>query len=178
MAKTDKSIWVRQGYSLFSENGPSGVKVEILARRVGKSKSSFYHYFSDVESFISLMLKLHIVRASELAKALESTGKEKTDYISGLQQFKDDILFHRQLRFHRHHSSFFSCINQAYTCVEEPAIAAINLAGGFNGSKTISLQYLQLVVDLFLYRLIPEKLDSNWVDVFCNELDLFQKGIQ
>ena len=40
------------GYTIFSNEGPQGLKIEALAREVGKSKSSFYHCFADLDIFI------------------------------------------------------------------------------------------------------------------------------
>ena len=44
--------WLEVGYAIFSNEGPKGLKIEVLAREVGKSKSSFYHCFADLDIFI------------------------------------------------------------------------------------------------------------------------------
>jgi AcrR family transcriptional regulator len=44
-----KQPWINHGYRTFAYEGPTGLKVERLARQVGKSKSSFYHLFADLD---------------------------------------------------------------------------------------------------------------------------------
>ncbi|MEM7514864.1 MAG: TetR/AcrR family transcriptional regulator, partial [Bacteroidota bacterium] len=51
--------WLKAGYDIFSQEGPGGLKVERLARIVGKSKSSFYHHFADLEIYTSFLLEYH-----------------------------------------------------------------------------------------------------------------------
>jgi AcrR family transcriptional regulator len=57
-----KQPWVETGYGKFSESGPYGMKVEILAKLVNKNKSSFYHHFADMEIFIECLLNYHLER--------------------------------------------------------------------------------------------------------------------
>jgi len=44
-----KEIWVKTGYKIFALNGQGEIKIERLAKIVGKSKSSFYHHFADLD---------------------------------------------------------------------------------------------------------------------------------
>jgi AcrR family transcriptional regulator len=53
MHNDKKDTWIQAGYALFAEQGPSALKIEVLAKMVGISKSSFYHYFADLEVFDS-----------------------------------------------------------------------------------------------------------------------------
>jgi AcrR family transcriptional regulator len=41
-----KMPWLEVGYTIFSNEGPKALKIEALARKVGKNKSSFYHCFA------------------------------------------------------------------------------------------------------------------------------------
>ena len=50
---TDTKLpWILCGYDIFSKEGSNGLKIEVIARRVNKSKSSFYHHFADLDLFI------------------------------------------------------------------------------------------------------------------------------
>ena len=69
--------WLQQGYTTFAHHGPEALKVERLARAVGKSKSSFYHHFADPEGFQESLLRHHLEKARLIAKkeaACQSTG--------------------------------------------------------------------------------------------------------
>lgn len=37
-----KLPWIIAGYDLFAKEGPKGLKIEVMASNVKKSKSSFY----------------------------------------------------------------------------------------------------------------------------------------
>lgn len=62
-----KEIWIRAGYESFALFGLNGLKIEPLAKKVGKSKSSFYHYFADIEFFTEELLKYYLKQASIIA---------------------------------------------------------------------------------------------------------------
>ncbi|MEZ4687033.1 MAG: hypothetical protein R3B47_13480 [Bacteroidia bacterium] len=42
--------------------------MERLARDIGKSKSSFYHHFADLEVFTALLLNQHLEQAKVMAE--------------------------------------------------------------------------------------------------------------
>lgn len=178
MAKTDKSVWLQHGYRLFAENGPSGLKVEILARIVGKSKSSFYHYFSDLEAFVSLLLKMHVARASEMVDQIELTQKENFDYVAIALKFKEDILFHRQLRFHRHVSEYQNCYTEAHAIIEPIVVNILSSNNGLADHKTVVRQYFQFALEYFLFRATPPVIDADWINAFYVEVVNLMKAIR
>ncbi len=68
MNQDTKQPWILTGYRLFDQQGPVGLKVEVLAREVGKSKSSFYHHFADLEAFTEAMLVHHLQQSRLIAE--------------------------------------------------------------------------------------------------------------
>ena len=68
MTKDSKEIWIKKGYEIFAISGQNGLKIEPLAKTVGKSKSSFYHHFTDLELFTDYLLKHHIKQSYLIAK--------------------------------------------------------------------------------------------------------------
>jgi AcrR family transcriptional regulator len=101
--------WMEKGYRTFAYEGPQGLKVERLAKEVGKSKSSFYHHFADLEVFTSVLLDYHLKQADLLAEK-ESNCKTIEELIDVLVDHKVDLLFNRQLRVHRANPEFCSCL--------------------------------------------------------------------
>lgn len=71
MSSEIKQPWILAGYDLFSKWGSRGLKVEVIARIVGKSISSFYHHFADIEIFTGMLLNYHLERTIII------TGREK-----------------------------------------------------------------------------------------------------
>ena len=63
-----KEIWIKIGYESFAQLGQNGLKIEPLAKKVGKNKSSFYHYFADLELYLDELLKHHINQSKIIAE--------------------------------------------------------------------------------------------------------------
>jgi AcrR family transcriptional regulator len=94
--------WLQAGYELFAAGGPAGLKIEVLAKQVGISKSSFYHHFADLEIFRDLLLAYHVRQAHRLAEKEAACACINPALITVLVAHKTDLLFQRQLRVHRH----------------------------------------------------------------------------
>ena len=93
--------WLLKGYELCSVNGFDGLKIEQLARIVGISKSSFYHYFADLDCFVDDLLEYHYDQCAILADKEKNCAHLYPDLIDILLEHKTDLLFHRQLRINR-----------------------------------------------------------------------------
>lgn len=48
--------WIKAGFEILKTKGISGVKVEVLARKLGVTKGGFYGYFLNREAFLQAML--------------------------------------------------------------------------------------------------------------------------
>ena len=48
--------WLDQGLDVLAETGLSGLRVEVLARRLGVTKGSFYHHFVDLGDYRRALL--------------------------------------------------------------------------------------------------------------------------
>jgi AcrR family transcriptional regulator len=97
-----KDIWIKQGYETFALAGRNELKVEPLAKAVGKSKSSFYHHFADIDLFIDVLMKHHIHQAHLIAAKERNASNINPDFINILVAHKIDLLFSRQLRINKH----------------------------------------------------------------------------
>ena len=52
--------WLEAGYRAFSEGGEVAVSITDLSRQIHRSKTSFYNYFQDRDSFLIELIKLHL----------------------------------------------------------------------------------------------------------------------
>jgi len=73
--RNDAGVWIREGYKLFAEKGIEGVKVVALSKRVGISKSSFYYFYENSETFFEELIE-HWVK-EYTARAFEVSELEK-----------------------------------------------------------------------------------------------------
>ncbi len=60
--------WLRAGFAALADTGPTALRAEPLARRLGTTKGSFYWHFKDVPDFRSQILQ-HWIAASHSAIA-------------------------------------------------------------------------------------------------------------
>jgi AcrR family transcriptional regulator len=106
----NKEVWIKAGYEFFAISGPNGLKVEPLAKRVGISKSSFYHHFADLEVFTDLLLKHHIQQSHIIAAKELKAQNISPELIEILVDHKIDLLFNRQLRINREHKLYLNTL--------------------------------------------------------------------
>ena len=81
MAKTPRltqTNWLEAGFAALVEVGPEALKAEVMARRLGTTKGSFYWHFKDVAEFHAGMMAHWETRGfSEITAALEGSGAHR-----------------------------------------------------------------------------------------------------
>lgn len=168
MPKTTKegsalqSEWLQQGYATFALDGPEALKVERLARAVGKSKSSFYHHFADLEGFQELLLERHLDQARLLAKK-EANCQFMDDLIDVLLDHKTDLLFNRQLRVHRSNRAFERCFETTVELTTSAILPFWKKMIGLEDQSYLAGLVLQLSLENFYIQLTPETLTRPWL---------------
>ncbi|MCP5037590.1 MAG: TetR/AcrR family transcriptional regulator [Rhodobacteraceae bacterium] len=66
--------WILKGFDTLADDGPEALKAEILARKIGASKGSFYWHFKDVRDFHLRMLGYWEEKAAtDVSRILEGT---------------------------------------------------------------------------------------------------------
>jgi len=154
--------WIETGYRTFAFEGPKGLKIERIAKEVGKNKSSFYHHFADLEVFTSILLTHHIEQ-SEIVTEKESGCTDIIDLINVLIEHKIDLLFNRQLRINRENSEFRKC----FQTVNEMTISAIVPLWYklLNIDKNLPLNELVLKLSLenFFLQITDETINKDWL---------------
>ncbi len=167
--KAIQQPWIENGYRAFAHEGPTGVKIERLAKEVGKNKSSFYHLFADLEVFTVVLLDYHLEQSKIIAKK-EANCKHLEDLITVIVEHKTDFLFNRQLRVNRQTRAFETCFLRVNE-ISMPAIIPI-------WSKIIELDnntYLaelvfRLSLENFFLQITEETLNSEWLNAYFNSL--------
>jgi AcrR family transcriptional regulator len=113
MSLDKKEIWILAGYEIFASSGPTALKIEPLAKAVGKSKSSFYHHFADIEIFTDLLLKHHIKQSKIIAIKEQEVENIDPELINILVEHKIDLLFNRYLRINQNVASYSLALEQS-----------------------------------------------------------------
>lgn len=97
---TTKAAWTQLGFDQFSKGGISALKIEAMARSLGVSKASFYHFFKSRDIFISdIITHWRDIRTEEFI-ALSKAETSKAPIIETLilaifsAEIEDDFLFY------------------------------------------------------------------------------------
>lgn len=170
--------WILTGYSLFSKEGPKGLTVEGLARLVGKSKSSFYHHFADLEVFTELLLAYHLNRTSLIAEQERQCRNVIPDLLNLLLTVKENLLFDRQLRIHRNVPAFKHCFDKSTSEVSKAVSGIFADMLGLTHNSDLAHKLLTLSLENFYLQITEETLTYDWLVNYMNELKAMVKAFQ
>lgn len=169
MANT--AIWITAGYDAFARNGMNGLKIEVLAKKVGISKSSFYHHFADVDLFLEHLLKQHLLQAEIMAAKEMACNSINPELIEVILAHKTDLLFNRQLRVNRALKAFATVLDKTNKIVGNAFISA--------WVKDLQLQLsplqlegiFSLALENFFLQITPENLNRQWLTAYFDQLN-------
>ena len=167
-----KESWIQAAYTLFAQEGPPGLKVEILSRRVGRSKSSFYHHFADMEVFTERLLTYHMERVRYIADLERACPRIVPDLLRLLLTVEEDLLFNRQLRSHRAIPAFWKCIETTNRKIAGAILPMWADAFGLTDRPQAARLMLNLVIDNFYLQLTNQPLTYDWLLNYISELRL------
>lgn len=161
--------WISEGYQVFAQEGPTGLKVERLARSIGKNKSSFYHHFADLEVFTTFLLEHHLLRAEIIAEK-ESQCAHMEELIEVLVEHKIDLLFNRQLRIHRQNQEFAACFQQTNQHVAESILGIWAQMLELTENSYLAALVLKLSLENFYLQITEETLNREWLLAYFQQL--------
>ena len=173
-----KKPWILVGYQVFAAEGPKGLKVEVIARQVNKSKSSFYHHFADLEVFTEVLLDYHLHRAKIIADKESQCKNVVPELFTVLLEFKEDLLFNRQLRIHRSVDQFRRCFEQATQEVGGAITDIWAEALGLTHQSGLAQIILNLSLENFYLQITEESLTYDWLVEYLNELKAMVRAFQ
>ncbi|MEM6633150.1 MAG: TetR/AcrR family transcriptional regulator [Bacteroidota bacterium] len=170
--------WVLAGYTLFATEGPTGLKVEPLARKVNKSKSSFYHHFADIEIFTEFLLQYHLNRAECIAVRESQCKNVIPELLEVIVEFKEDILFNRQIRIHRNKPGFQTCLEQVNGLISDAILNIWAEALGIADNSRLAQMVLMLTLENFYLQITPETLTYEWLLRYVQDLQCMVQTFQ
>ena len=95
--KLGKKIWLIIAHAEFAEHGPSMLKVDTIAKLVGKARSSFYHQFGDMEGFEEALIDYDLEMTRRFQEESNEIDVYFPDYANLIIKYKDMIFFNRHL---------------------------------------------------------------------------------
>jgi AcrR family transcriptional regulator len=175
MSSDNKQPWILVGYGIFSKGGPKGLKIQVLAREVGKSKSSFYHHFADMEVFTEVLLNYHLERAKIIAHRERLCKNVVPDLLHLLVEVKQDLLFNRQLRINRNSNQFKGCFEKASREVGEAILGIWAETLTLEDNSNLARMVLNLSLENFYLQITEETLTYEWLLNYIRELQTMVK---
>lgn len=165
-----KKPWITAAYELFAEQGPNGLKVEVIARKVNKNKSSFYHHFVEMDLFIERLLAYHLERSSIIAERERACKNIIPDLVDVLVDFKTDLLFNRQLRINRNIPAYDHCIQQTSAMIEDVFLYLWAREIGLEKNPTLARTVLAHSIENFYIKIAEETLNKEWLTQYFKEV--------
>jgi AcrR family transcriptional regulator len=161
-----KDTWIKTGYKIAALEGFNALKIEKLAKKVGISKSSFYHYFADIELFTQHLLEFHLQQSHVMAHKEQQAQNISPELIDILVEHKIDLLFNRQLRFFRNNASFAEILQQSNEIIGNSFayvwIRELNLQ-----LSPIQLQAIfELALENFYLQINADNLNREWLTAY------------
>ncbi len=178
MINDNKLPWILCGYEIFAKEGPKGLKIEVIARHVNKNKSSFYHYFADVEVFTEALLKHHLDRAAIIAEKESACKNIVPELLHVLLEVKQDLLFNRQLRVYRHISFYKDCLEKSSKKVGEAIVGIWAKELGLTDNSHLANIVLNLSLENFYLQITDETLTFEWLKNYINDLKQMVKEFE
>ena len=177
MMTANKEIWISAGYENFALTGPSGLKIEPLAKKVGKNKSSFYHYFADLELFMEELLKYHLQQSKIIAEKERKSQNINPHLIEILVEHKTDILFNRQLRINRNNQKLLLALEKSNEIVGSDFVQlwVRDLELTIPPQQLIGI--FDLALENFYLQVNADNLNTQWLSDYFTHLKKIVKNI-
>lgn len=118
-AKKNREKWIETGYELFSASGPQSLNVERLSILVGLNRSSFYHYFGDIDMYERELLDEHVRRFEVLGIRMNKCDSLDPELLHLVKENPMEIKFHRQLIINEATHRYIDCFKRAKASTEQ-----------------------------------------------------------
>lgn len=178
MENKNKLPWILSGYEIFAQQGPTGLKVEVISRKVNKSKSSFYHHFADMEVFTEHLLNYHMEQSKLITNLASSCKSVDPELINALLEVKLDLFFNKQLRMNRRIESYKLCFQKANNLAAGAFISLFEKDLALNNNIGLAKIVFDLVLENFYLQLTEENLTYTWLSNYFKEIKLMVAGIK
>ncbi len=149
-------LWIETGYRHFAEQGPAELKIKNIAHDAGVSRTTFYHFFTDLADYIDHLLAHHRERAIEVIAEFKACRTYIPDVFSVMEANRTTFFFHRQLLLHKENPTFFltyQVLNKRTDDIIFP-LWAENF--GYKGNSLVGKEIHGMLRDLWYLQLLPE----------------------
>lgn len=165
-----KDIWIIKGYETFALFGENGLVIEQLAKDVEVSKSSFYHYFADIEIFVENLLSHHLEKSKVMAEKEKLAKTINPELINILIEHKTDLLFNRQLRINADKLKYKNTLLKSNYIIGKDFINLWLTDTKINLTVVQAEGLFELALENFFLQINPENIKKNWLESYFENL--------
>jgi len=161
--------WIEAGYKLYAEEGLAGIQIERLARMLQLNKSSFYHYFGDLEGFRTELINLHKKRTDDFFQEFKQINTIDPDYFHLIVRYKVEVMFQMQILRGKHDESFYQIAQQIGKVQEAVFQKLWSDYLGLQECPHLAVRYFTIIRDVFYARITFEQLDYDYLKKLMSE---------
>lgn len=163
---------------MLALQGENALKIETLAKKIGISKSSFYHYFADMQLFVEALLNYHLEQSKVIAEKEKRAQTIQPELIEILVAHKIDLLFNRQLRFNQQKKEFRETLEKSNQIIgnEFVRIWATDLQLKLSVKQLESI--FELALENFFLQINPENMTFEWISDYLENLKRIAKNFE
>lgn len=165
-----EELWIKEGYIVFSELGEKGLNIEKLAGIVGKSKSSFYHYFVDLNLFIDALLQHHLNKVGIIAEKEKNATCINPDLIDILIEHKIDLFFNRQLRINSDNLKYREIVSESNRIIGNHFVNLLQTEKHFTINESQAQAVYDLALNNFYLSINQSTFDAEWLSKYFDNL--------
>lgn len=166
----EKEDWIKTGYKILALEGLSALKVERVAKKVGISKSSFYHHFADLDNYLEQLLGYHIQQVIVLAEKEQQARSITPELVQVLLEHKLDLLFNRELRVHRSNPLFADVLLKSGVLVGNSFVNLWVRELNLRLSPAQLEAIFELALENFFLQISAERLTQAWLEEYFENL--------
>ncbi len=166
MTAVNKENWIEIGYEQFALYGQGELKIERIAKKVGISKSSFYHQFADIDLFIEHLLKHHISQSRIIAEKERNVKNVTPELVNVLIEHKTDLLFNRQLRINRNNKLYNETLSKSNKIVGDAFVHVWIKELNLKLTQTKINGIFELALENFYLQINKDNLNSDWLSEY------------
>lgn len=165
--KRSTKSWMDVGYQVFSEEGPTAIQIERLARQLEINRTGFYLFLGDTKSHLEFLMTEHLSRVEDLIDQIQGINLRDPHYFQILEGHKETVFFQVQLVKNREVELFANTLQQVNRRISE---AVVPLWKEYlNLPDDLSSETLETIRELFYTRITPENFSSSWFADFARE---------
>ncbi len=168
MTAVNKESWIEIGYEIFALYGQGELKIERIAKKVGISKSSFYHHFADHDLFMEHLLTHHISQSRIIAEKERHVKNVTPELVNVLIEHKTDLLFNRQLRINRNNKLYNETLSKSNKIVGDAFIHVWIKELNLKLTKTKIDGIFELALENFYLQINNDNLNFDWLSEYFN----------